>query len=155
MLYDITVNLYDIRVGLLYIWNPLTRLFKLVPKSIILAHYSDLVDFNHLGVGFDSVSNDYKILRVMMGGYSYTDDNFSVMFAELYSVNADSWKEIRVPKEMLGFHRNMLVVVILKSRGGGSVLWIMVVPKKFNIDPDLKIDHKLNNDHRKPQVQRI
>ncbi|XP_074361624.1 F-box protein CPR1-like [Apium graveolens] len=102
------VTLADIHMksGVFYIWNPLTRLFKLIPKSNIFPEYPDVMIFNHIGLGFDSVSNDYKIFRLMMGISSFNDVKFTVMVAELYSVKDDCWKEIRVPEEMQDFHRD-------------------------------------------------
>nr|XP_017250516.1 PREDICTED: putative F-box protein At3g10430 [Daucus carota subsp. sativus] len=96
------VILGDIFFVFLYIWNPLMRMDKLLP----LAHYARLGVVNKIGFGFDPLSSDYKILRVVFGRLSDLLDNGEKkegMVAELYSFNANSWKPIQVPKEMQGF----------------------------------------------------
>ncbi|XP_074361583.1 F-box/kelch-repeat protein At3g23880-like [Apium graveolens] len=97
------VILADIKVRVLYIWNPLTRLFKLLPKSNIFRSCLNLIYANEFGFWFDSVNNDYKILRVMYGNFTNGVDHIYVMAAGVYSVNSDSWREIPVPNEMRGF----------------------------------------------------
>ncbi|KAK1358360.1 hypothetical protein POM88_051616 [Heracleum sosnowskyi] len=98
------VTLANMNVGVLYIWNPLTRLFKLLPKpKRNPLCFFDLGFANNLGFGFDSVSYDYKILRVVFGGFACGVDEVFVVVVELYSVNADCWREIEVPEEMQGF----------------------------------------------------
>ncbi|KAL8122778.1 putative F-box protein At4g09190 [Apium graveolens] len=102
--YNGLVTLADIHVGLFYIWNPLTRLFKMLPQSKLGLHLSGVRLFvTNLGFGFDSVSKDYKILRVRVGRYLCDGNEVSVTVAEVYSVNAGSWKEFRVPEEMQRF----------------------------------------------------
>ncbi|WOG99182.1 hypothetical protein DCAR_0518530 [Daucus carota subsp. sativus] len=96
------VILSDIHVVLLYIWNPLIRMGKLLSS----AHYLHLGVVNKIGFGFDSLSSDYKILRVVFGRLSdFLDgeEKEGLIVGELYSFNADSWKPIQVPKEMQGF----------------------------------------------------
>ncbi|KAK1354191.1 hypothetical protein POM88_047447 [Heracleum sosnowskyi] len=59
---------------------------------------------HHLGFGFDSISNDYKILRIVFA--NFFDDIFNDcpgLVAQLYSANADSWKEIEVPKTIKAY----------------------------------------------------
>ncbi|KAL1814392.1 hypothetical protein ACET3Z_016966 [Daucus carota] len=84
----------------LYIWNPLIRMGKLLPR----AHYLHLEIVNKIGFGFDSLSSDYKILRVVFGRFSdlFDGEEEEGIVAELYSFNAESWKSIQVPKEMQG-----------------------------------------------------
>ncbi|XP_017251978.1 putative F-box/LRR-repeat/kelch-repeat protein At1g11620 [Daucus carota subsp. sativus] len=95
------VILSDRHVVLLYIWNPLIRLGKLLPP----AHYLHIGVVNKIGFGFDSLSSDYKILRVLFGRFSdlFDGEEKKGLVAELYSYNADSWKPIQVPKEIQGF----------------------------------------------------
>lgn len=44
------------------------------------------------GFGYDSVSDDYKLVRILHSDVS------NMVEAELYSANADCWKEIELPK---------------------------------------------------------
>ncbi|KAL1814390.1 hypothetical protein ACET3Z_016964 [Daucus carota] len=79
----------------------LPRLGKLLPP----AHYLHIGVVNKIGFGFDSLSSDYKILRVLFGRFSdlFDGEEKKGLVAELYSYNADSWKPIQVPKEIQGF----------------------------------------------------
>lgn len=81
----------------LYLWNPFTKQFKYLPtprnKSASANNY-------HIGLGFDSVSDDYKILRIVFDNFFGKSNG---LVAEVYSANADSWKEIEVPKPLISF----------------------------------------------------
>ncbi|MFQ6658602.1 hypothetical protein Gotur_027794 [Gossypium turneri] len=105
------------------LWNPSTREFKILPPSSIqrppylspmegnLALYG--VSFDHAALGFDSKTNDYKVIRFVSfiyyhspfvtrtfvnieeeQRYAYPHYEFQV---ELYSSRSDSWKEIPCP----------------------------------------------------------
>lgn len=80
---------------ILYIWNPCTRQIKMLPVPNS-ANYPVPI---YLGFGFDSIANDYKILRIaklrirVPLGFIVS----SKPGAQLYSANADSWKNIHVP----------------------------------------------------------
>ncbi|KAA3481919.1 F-box protein CPR30-like [Gossypium australe] len=75
------------------IWNPSTREFKILPPSSIQCppYFSpfeetylslDDVSFSNAAFGFDSKTDDYKVIRFVF---------------ELYSLRSDSWKEIPSP----------------------------------------------------------
>lgn len=87
----------DCLLDTLYIWNPFTKLFKSLPypqKKLLTK-----APLDHLGFGFDCISNDYKILRIVFDNFVIDlFGNSPVLVAQLYSANADSWKEIEVPK---------------------------------------------------------
>ncbi|KAK1385708.1 hypothetical protein POM88_023443 [Heracleum sosnowskyi] len=61
----------------------------------------------YLGLGFDSISNDYKLLRI---GFRYNPG----VQAELYSSKADSWKEIQIPKTIKTAKRGIPNIVHAK-----------------------------------------
>ncbi|KAK1379984.1 hypothetical protein POM88_026728 [Heracleum sosnowskyi] len=83
------VCLSDEYCNVICIWNPCTRQFKMLPVSEKKAELIPL----YLGFGFDAIGNDYKILRIAFAeGCSFEAE------AELYSANADSWKEVLVPE---------------------------------------------------------
>lgn len=90
---DGLVCLSDFNTSVIHIWNPATKRLKLLPTPI--RHRSS--DEVHMGLGFDSLSNDYKVLRIV---YKYLDDITCVAEPELYSANADSWKEIQLPEQL-------------------------------------------------------
>lgn len=70
------------------VWNPSTKRFKMLPTPNKTTECIMAV----LGFGYDSVLHDYKLVRILVSNVS------NVVEAELYSVNADCWKEIEFPK---------------------------------------------------------
>ncbi|KDP38921.1 hypothetical protein JCGZ_00678 [Jatropha curcas] len=72
-----------------FLWNPSIRKYLLLPlhQSISWRHsWENYV----IGFGFDSKTHDYKVLS-MRGTFVDNGNHFS---AELYSLNANSWKNI-------------------------------------------------------------
>ncbi|KAL4301833.1 hypothetical protein GQ457_10G000760 [Hibiscus cannabinus] len=98
---------FDDKVAL---WNPSTREFKILPQSSIQCPPSASCissGFGCSGFGYDSQSDDYKVVRFVTiyfegydehdpgQGYVEFDRNEKV---ELYSLTSDSWKEISLPE---------------------------------------------------------
>ncbi|KAK1358309.1 hypothetical protein POM88_051565 [Heracleum sosnowskyi] len=77
---------------IVYIWNPSTRRFKILPAPNKRSKYFE----PGIGFGFDPVSGDYKILRIVIHSNFVTE-------AELYSSNDDSWKDIEIPETLQKF----------------------------------------------------
>ncbi|XP_017983735.1 PREDICTED: F-box protein At3g07870 [Theobroma cacao] len=85
------------------LWNPSTREFKILPRSSVNRPPSvDSTSFGCLGFGFDSITDDYKVVRFVT---NYFDENEEeggladwIHQVELYSLKSDSWKEISVPE---------------------------------------------------------
>ncbi|KAK1372955.1 hypothetical protein POM88_029148 [Heracleum sosnowskyi] len=75
---------------MLCIYAPATKELKILPTNINTVRMSLVIGF-----WFDLVSNDYKILRIVI----YSDD----LAAEVYSENSSSWKEIQVPNTVQRF----------------------------------------------------
>lgn len=75
-----------------YLWNPSTRRLQIFPAPNKPTQYFE----PGIGFGFDPVSGDYKILRIV-------SDYDLVRNFELYSVNDDSWKDIEVPETLQRF----------------------------------------------------
>lgn len=69
----------------IHILNPSTKRFKRILTPNIQARSGISLNF-----GFDDITNDYKLLI-----RSVCDVSRNVFKAELYSANADSWKEIQ------------------------------------------------------------
>ncbi|XP_074335997.1 F-box/kelch-repeat protein At3g23880-like [Apium graveolens] len=85
---------------ILHVWNPLTRQFKKI--SIPKGECSFTRCAFALGFGYDSISDDYKILRMVKFGHG-------VIEAQLFSFNTDCWKKIQIPKtiqSLLGLYSN-------------------------------------------------
>lgn len=70
------------------IWNPATKQAKFLPPYSI-----DAMATSFLGFGFDEVASDFKVVRVVY------PENSSKVRVEVYSANADSWREIEVEGE--------------------------------------------------------
>ncbi|TYJ16445.1 hypothetical protein E1A91_A10G254000v1 [Gossypium mustelinum] len=107
--------LHDSSTDKAAIWNPSTREFKILPPSSVqrpsylpcIKGYRTLndVSFHHIAFGFDSKTDDYKVIRfvtltfdISEEGEIYRDFEFpDVLQVELYSLRSDSWKEIPFP----------------------------------------------------------
>ncbi|XP_074266329.1 putative F-box protein At3g16210 [Silene latifolia] len=74
------------------LWNPATREFKAVTPW--LYNPIHLYQLNLIGFGFDSLSNDFKIVR---GNCS--DDG--ILTYEVYSLATNSWKSLREPSTLV------------------------------------------------------
>ncbi|GMI93020.1 hypothetical protein like AT3G16210 [Hibiscus trionum] len=83
------------------LWNPSTREFKILPQSSVQRppslHFTSL---DGLGFGYDSQTNDYKVVRFVTN-YFEEDSDAGLWFdpihqVELYSLTSDSWKEMSV-----------------------------------------------------------
>lgn len=92
------VCLSNRRGNTIYLWNPMTKGFKKLPTPKIDASFR--LD---LGFCFDSILNDFKLLRIVQSDVSYDGYITFALKAELYSTNANSWKIIKVPKTVQKF----------------------------------------------------
>ncbi|KAH7834291.1 hypothetical protein Vadar_014591 [Vaccinium darrowii] len=74
-----------------FFWNPSIRKSIGLPKpGITKKTHGSLVDF--LGFGFDSRSNDYKLVRVVSLSRTKPSEMEEVNLVEIYSLNAGLWK---------------------------------------------------------------
>ncbi|GMJ14234.1 hypothetical protein like AT3G06240 [Hibiscus trionum] len=91
------------------LWNPSTREFRILPQSTIQRPSSSLdytvrTDLGCVGFGYDSQTDDYKVMRFVNtslyydGDYGYTIFSHVTGQVDLYSLNANSWKEISDPE---------------------------------------------------------
>ncbi|KAK1394382.1 hypothetical protein POM88_013439 [Heracleum sosnowskyi] len=96
------------RSNAIYICNPATKRFKLLPtpnkdfskRCFFLEDGTRVGEFVYLGLGFDPISNDYKLLRIVFNYISESADG-ELPEAEMYSANTDSWKEIQISEKSL------------------------------------------------------
>ncbi|XP_062002254.1 F-box/kelch-repeat protein At3g06240-like [Rosa rugosa] len=95
------VNIVNEEVALC---NPAIKEFKFLPRSSLLLprrHPEDddgiESDVNAVGFGYDSKTQDYKIVRVItyITGIAYTLPSK----AEVYTLSSHSWREIKIDKE--------------------------------------------------------
>lgn len=82
----------------LYLWNPVTRQVKEISKYKIIIH-GNLGDHSvSFGFGFDIAGSDYKVVRIV------SDNRRFISRVEVYSLNENSWKEIKVEFKFKVFH---------------------------------------------------
>jgi F-box interacting protein len=95
----------------LYLWNPATPSeLKALPAAPSLCRGYDL-GFYHVGFGFDSVSNDFKVVKLFDG------DRVGLLEAEMYSLKSGCWRPLDV-SESLEFR-----VVSQSAAMDGVFLW--------------------------------
>ncbi|CAA0824372.1 Unknown protein [Striga hermonthica] len=88
-----SAGLIDDRLAL---WNPSTDEFKFLPKTSIQLHPdADYLMFKPHVIGFDSNSQDFKVLRFVTTLFP-DEDHWSptTEHLELYSLKSDSWEEL-------------------------------------------------------------
>ncbi|OIT01591.1 PREDICTED: putative F-box protein At5g15660 [Nicotiana attenuata] len=73
-------------VSYVYLWNPLTKEFKALPRPKIHMGY---VAFD-FGFGFVPKTNDYKVLRIV--SHERKPDSW---IHEIYSLNRNSWRRVQ------------------------------------------------------------
>ncbi|KAL1819086.1 hypothetical protein ACET3Z_013955 [Daucus carota] len=81
------VCIADYYSPMLYVWNPSIKRFKMLPTPNLITKTTRV----KLGFGYDSVCDDYKVVRILVSSVS------NVVEAELYSANEDRWRDIEVP----------------------------------------------------------
>ena len=67
-----------------YLWNPSIRKFKRLPNTC-LTQLSNVA----LGFGYDSLNNDYKVVRISLSTAKRPKPD-----VEVYSLSSDSWKRV-------------------------------------------------------------
>ncbi|KAL1825722.1 hypothetical protein ACET3Z_012500 [Daucus carota] len=73
-----------------YLWNPTTKQCKELPRFPRYARALEDDDHGTLAFAFDSISDDYKVVRFIPQNI-FTGD---VPILQIYSANSDTWKEI-------------------------------------------------------------
>ncbi|KAK1387347.1 hypothetical protein POM88_015525 [Heracleum sosnowskyi] len=73
-----------------YLWNPSIRQYKKVHGGS--TYCTSACSYSTKGFGYDSISDDYKVLRLL---YQNWHDLFLIV--QVYSSNADSWREFKNP----------------------------------------------------------
>ena len=72
------------------LFNPATKQFKILPDSVMLEDESSFPVA--VGMGYDSKSDDYKVVRMISKG-----DEYCTQYGmEEYSLNTDSWRPLPV-----------------------------------------------------------
>lgn len=79
--------------NVVYLWNPSINKFKKVPFDYVYLWETGPRDFPvNVGFGYDSISNEYKLLR-----FVYKNREDVVPVVKVYYINADSCRELQGP----------------------------------------------------------
>ncbi|XP_063941409.1 F-box/kelch-repeat protein At3g23880-like [Daucus carota subsp. sativus] len=82
----------------LYLWNPYVRQHRVLVSSCYKKHLDNLETTCALGMGFDKVMNDYKIVRII-----YVEDDRGELLGdvapkvEIFSLTENVWRKIKNP----------------------------------------------------------
>ncbi|XP_060200083.1 F-box/kelch-repeat protein At3g06240-like [Lycium barbarum] len=107
--------------NLFYIWNPSIRKSVKLPEPIFT--YDTHGPFDHtLGFGFDPVSNDYKVVRIVHTG-SNTDK--VPPHVELYKLSTGVWQDITRVAPSFHFYEKIPGVYV-----NGACHWVATKRKK-------------------------
>ncbi|MCD7455566.1 hypothetical protein HAX54_028687 [Datura stramonium] len=111
-----------------YQWNPSTRKSVKLPVPIFTSKRLDTFDYT-LGFGFDPVTNDYKVVRVV-----HIHDQPMPPHVELYNLSSGVWKDIsQVHLRYFFFHSTPQVYlngashwITFKLKEGPTRCWIVL-----------------------------
>lgn len=140
------ISIVGVNADAIYLLNPATTQMRELP----VCHNISL-DILYLGFGFDPISNDYKLLRVVFAHttHEYWAIENLVLEAELYSANDNCWKEIEVPEPLRGFRPcddSKCVHAktgMLYMNGFNEILWFDLHNEVFGVYPIHKDDKLL------------
>ncbi|KAK1354513.1 hypothetical protein POM88_047769 [Heracleum sosnowskyi] len=145
------VCLSDKWLDVIFLWNPSTKQYKILPKK---PKRETLIPMC-LGFGFDSISNDYKVLSFSLLPVSQDGLDRYVPKAEMYSANADSWVEIEVPPTFKtsyifyseSFHIKIGGVIYLELDGLDDILWFDLHNEASGVHmfPNSQTTHRKSN----------
>ncbi|XP_027065420.1 F-box protein CPR1-like [Coffea arabica] len=76
------------------IWNPSTRKHQKLPPTSIEYPCGRFVWHSETGFGYDSVHDDYKVVRVTQFHLGWEDDFFQNE-VKVYSLNSNQWRKIQ------------------------------------------------------------
>ncbi|XP_057952636.1 F-box/kelch-repeat protein At3g06240-like [Malania oleifera] len=109
-----------------FLWNPATREYKVLPLLQSPNHYSRRYG---PGFGFDSKTNDYKIVKFV----TYYSEPCK---AEVYNLRSDTWREIKAPPVSFEkyipkyYDRNIDRAIFWAEISGGPVIVGLTWPTK-------------------------
>nr|XP_017225321.1 PREDICTED: putative F-box protein At5g15670 [Daucus carota subsp. sativus] len=82
----------------LYLWNPYVKRHRVLVSSCYKKHLDNLETTCALGMGFDKLMNDYKIVRII-----YVEDDQGELLGdvapkvEIFSLTENVWRKIKNP----------------------------------------------------------
>lgn len=139
--YNGIICLANIGFNEVYLWNPSIRKCKKIPAPP--RHTSMFVNFK-LGFGYDSISDDYKVVRFVY--YHKTDE---AMIVQVYSSNADRWRAFQEPtlkNWKIYKHTNIVVNGFMYFDGGSELISFNLNKEIFGLVPFPKFVKKKRSD---------
>ncbi|XP_030963959.1 F-box/kelch-repeat protein At3g06240-like [Quercus lobata] len=81
-------------VDVIYLYNPVIRKFKRLPDS----SFSERYDWVAAGFGYQSKTNDYKVIRIYcLGGFTkFGKPKIKCQYAEVYTLSSNSWRRVEI-----------------------------------------------------------
>ncbi|XP_030969433.1 putative F-box protein At3g16210 [Quercus lobata] len=120
----------------IYLWDPTTS-SVLEPLPPITPREMVNVDFHSVGFGFDSTSNDFKVVRLLNVHFRSATNLLHIsQEAEVYSVSSGSWRQLdpQVARVPYGIHTQSRVTMYLD----GNFFWC-ATPLPLDNNEDEKI----------------
>ena len=118
-----------------YLWNPTTKQCKEVPRFPRYARALQDDDYGTLAFAFDSISDDYMVVRLLHENI-FTGD---VPILQIYSANSDSWKEIHchdiIDMDNLTFGLGPVINGALYAGGNGDIISFDLHNEVCNVVP--------------------
>ncbi|XP_057778322.1 uncharacterized protein LOC130997062 [Salvia miltiorrhiza] len=99
------------RTGHSYLCNPTTKQFQIFPPKEASPSPNYEIYYHGGCVGYDSKSDDYKLLRILDRDYWLSRSSHMTRIFELYSLRSDSWKEIPSPAFMCNSYIKRIIYV--------------------------------------------
>ncbi|XP_017978242.1 PREDICTED: F-box/kelch-repeat protein At3g06240 [Theobroma cacao] len=108
------------------LYNPAVRVHKIIPESTLPGPESRSVGHVLLGFGYDSVNNDYKVVRVVSLDCHKEGKLVSSVKAEVYTLGMNSWREVEIPPGVnFGLYEPQVFL-------NGAIHWLGMVEKNRN-----------------------
>ncbi|KAK6263682.1 hypothetical protein SCA6_019116 [Theobroma cacao] len=108
------------------LYNPALRVHKSIPESTLPGPESRSVGHVFLGFGYDSVNNDYKVVRVVSLNCHKEGKLVSSVKAEVYTLGVNSWREVAIPPGVnFGLYKPQVFL-------NGAIHWLGMVEKNRN-----------------------
>ncbi|PIN17447.1 hypothetical protein CDL12_09888 [Handroanthus impetiginosus] len=85
------------------LWNPSIRDFKILPPSLVLRPPNSRIRGGDLGFGFDSITQDFKVLQIL---FCVSIDCYLIYQVEMYSSKTNSWRKYEniVPAKIMYYN---------------------------------------------------
>ncbi|MCL7042531.1 hypothetical protein MKW94_027489 [Papaver nudicaule] len=85
------ICLHEVQPRSIVLWNPATKKFRRLPKSLPLPNDPKLqFSFDYVGFGFDIETNDYKVFQCT--SFKSDSDHLKKTSVQVYSSQSNSWR---------------------------------------------------------------